>query len=59
MKLQIETYGVKHTIKTTNDDLSIDEHFDIFIKLLVSITFDPEVINNYIIELADELKDIS
>lgn len=56
MKIELETYGIKYTIETPNDDISIDEYFDIIRRLLVQITFDPEIINNYIIELAEDLK---
>ena len=56
MKLQLETYGKKYTVETENDDLNIEEYFDMFIGLLVQATFNQTIINDYIIELADELR---
>ena len=56
MKLQLETYGRKYSVETQNDDLNIEEYFDLFKGLLVLATFNQTTINDYIIELADELR---
>jgi len=56
MKIQLETYGKKYSVETQNEDLNIEEYFDIFIGLLVQATFNKTTINDYIIELANELR---
>ena len=56
MKLQLETYRKKYSVETQNEDLNLEEYFDIFIGLLVQATFNQTTINDYIIELADELR---
>lgn len=56
MKLQLEAYGKKYTVETDYDDVSLEDYFDIFIRLLVQATWRQETINEYIIELADELR---
>ena len=56
MKLQLETYGKKYSVETDYDDLTIEEYFDLFKGLLVQATFNQTTINDYIIELADELR---
>lgn len=57
MKLQLETYGKKYTVETENDDLNIEEIFEIFNGLLIQATYNQVTINDYIIELANELRD--
>ncbi len=56
MKLQLETYGRKYSVETDYDDLTIEDYFDLFKGLLVQATFNQTTINDYIIELADELR---
>ena len=56
MKLQLETYGKKYSVETDYDDLTIEDYFDFFKGLLVQATFNQTTINDYIIELADELR---
>ncbi len=56
MKIQLETYGKKYSVETDYDDLTIEEYFDLFKGLLVQATFNQTTINDYIIELADELR---
>ena len=56
MKLQLEAYGKKYTVETDYDDVSLEDYIDIFIRLLVQATYNQETINEYIIELADELR---
>lgn len=56
MKLQLETYGKKYSVETDYDDLTIEDYFDLFNGLLVQATFNQTTINDYIIELADELR---
>ena len=57
MKLQLEAYKKKYTVETDYDDLSLDEYFDLFRGLLVSASWNQSTIDEYIIELANELKD--
>ena len=57
MKIQLTTYGKTFTVETDYDDLSLDEYFEHFKGLLVQATFSENGINEYIIELANELKD--
>ena len=57
MKLQLEAYKKKYTVETDYDDLSLDEYFEMFKGLLVQATFSEISINEYIIELANELKE--
>lgn len=57
MKLQLEAYKKKYTIETDYDDVSINEYFEHFKGLLISAGWHPNTIDEYIIELANELKD--
>jgi len=57
MKLQLTTYKKTFTVETDYDDLSLEEYFEMFKGLLVQATFSENGINEYIIELANELKD--
>ena len=57
MKIQLTTYGKTFTVETDYDDLSLEEYFEHFKGLLVQATFSENGINEYIIELANELKD--
>ena len=56
MKLQLTTYGKTFTVETDYDDVSLEEYFEIFKGLLVQATFYENNINEFIIELANELK---
>lgn len=57
MKIQLESYKVKYTIETENNDLDIFEYMEIFLGLLVQSGFTQESVNQSIIELAESLKD--
>ena len=57
MKLQLESYGKKYTVETDYDDVSLEDYFDIFIRLLVQATFNQNQIEQFIVELADEFKE--
>ena len=57
MKLQLTTYKKTFTVETDYDDLSLEEYFEHFKGLLVQATFYENNINEFIIELANELKD--
>ena len=57
MKLQLESYGKKYTVETDYDDVSLEDYFDIFIRLLVQATFNQNQIERFIVELADEFKE--
>jgi len=57
MKLQLTTYGKTFTVETDFDDLSLEDYFEIFKGLLVQATFSENGINEFIVELSNELKD--
>jgi hypothetical protein len=57
MKLQLTTYGKTFTVETDYDDLGLEEYFEIFKGLLVQATFSENGINEFIVELSNELKD--
>jgi hypothetical protein len=57
MKIEIESYKKKYTIETEYDDVSLDEYFEFFKGLLISGGFHPISIDQYIIELASDLKE--
>ena len=56
MKLELTTYGKKISFETEHDDVLIDDYFDAFKGLLVASGWSEQTINDYIIELAEELK---
>lgn len=56
MKLQLTAYKKQYTIETENDDLCIDEYFDIIIGLLIQAGFHKETIDQAIIELSESIK---
>lgn len=58
MKLQLNSYGKTMTFETENDDVSLEEYFEAFEGLLVQATFNQSSIREFIIERADELKDL-
>jgi hypothetical protein len=57
MKLQLENYGYKYTVETTNNDIEIDEYLQLFKGLLITATFSEKQFNYAILELAEELKE--
>lgn len=57
MKLTIETKFETKTIEFKNSDVSLEQLFDAFKGLLVASTWSEQTINDYIIELAEELKE--
>ena len=57
MKIQIENYGYKYTVETTNNDIEIDEYLQLFKGLLITATFTEKQFNYAILELAEELKE--
>lgn len=56
MKLELTSYGKKISFETENDDVLIDSYFDAFKGLLVASGWSEQTINDYIIELAEEIK---
>lgn len=56
MKLTIETKFETKTIEFKNSDVSLEQLFDAFKGLLVASTWSEQIINEFIIELAEELK---
>lgn len=56
MKLTIETEFETKTIEFKNSDVSLEQLFDAFKGLLVASTWSEQTINEFIIELAEELK---
>jgi hypothetical protein len=59
MKLQLEVYRKKYTVETDYDDLGINEYLDLFKGLLLQATFSENTINEAIIEMAEEIKEIN
>ena len=57
MKLQLSNYGKTMTYETEYEDVSLEEYFDAFEGLLVQATFSQQTIRDFIIELAEELKE--
>jgi hypothetical protein len=57
MKLTLEAYKKKYTVETEYDDLGIEEYFEYFKGLLISSGWNPSTVDEYIIELANELKE--
>ena len=57
MKLTIETEFETKTIEFKNSDVSLEQLFDAFKGLLVASTWSEQTINDFIIELAEELKE--
>jgi hypothetical protein len=57
MRLQLESYGKKYIVETQYDDVTLDEYFDMFKGILVQATFNQKNIEEFIIELADSLKE--
>lgn len=56
MKIAVTNYGQTITIEKDREDLTIDEWLDIFETLMLGITFSREIINEGIIEKAEEIK---
>ena len=57
MKLTIETKFETKTIEFKNSDVSLEQLFDAFKGLLVASSWSEQTINEFIIELAEELKE--
>ena len=57
MKLTIETKYETKIIEFKNSDVSLEQLFDAFKGLLVASTWREKAINDYIIELANELNE--
>lgn len=57
MKLTIETKFETKTIEFKNSDVSLEQLFDAFKGLLVASAWSEKTINEFIIELAEELKE--
>ena len=57
MKLTIETQFETKTIEFKNSDVSLEQLFDAFKGLLVASGWSEQTINEFIIELAEELKE--
>lgn len=57
MKLQLTNYKKTITFETEYEDVNLEEYFDAFKGLLITASWSEETINQFIIELAEELKD--
>jgi hypothetical protein len=57
MKLQLTAYKKTYTIETENDDLDIDEYFDLIIGLLMQAGFYKETIDKAIEDLSIAIKE--
>ena len=55
MKITIETEWEKITTEFTNSDVNLEQLFTAFKGMLVALTYSEQSINNFIIELAEEL----
>ncbi len=56
MKLILEIYDNKYTVKISNDELTAYEFLEIIKGLMYQMTFTEYTINEAILELADEIK---
>ena len=56
MEIIIKNYDTIVTIKREQDDLNLDETFDMIRAALIGISWLPSQIDDYIIEKAEELK---
>ncbi len=56
MKIRIETKYGKAELEDINDDMNIHEMMDLYERLLLSITFTPDIINEGFIAKAEEIK---
>ncbi len=57
MKLTLTQDYSETTIEFKNIDVSLEQLFDSFKAILISATWSEKVIDEYIVELAEELKD--
>jgi hypothetical protein len=57
MKIELSVHGKVITIETPTDDLTIEKYFENIKGLLVSAGFSEKTIDDYIIELANELNE--
>ena len=56
MKLQLESYGYKYTVESTNDDFEIEEYLQLFKGLLITATFSEKQFNYAVLGLAEDIK---
>jgi hypothetical protein len=54
MKLQLENYGYKYTVETTNNDIEIEEYLQLFKGLLITATFSEKQFNYAILEAFED-----
>ena len=54
MRIQVEAYDNKLTWETKHDDLDINEMLDIWEKLMIVLTYHPDIIKRAIVEKAEE-----
>ena len=57
MKLELESYKTKYTVEKYHEDVSIEDHLDIFMGLLTQAGWHRITIKDAIIELAESLKE--
>lgn len=55
MKITIESKYSKITTEFTNSDVNLDQIFDSFKGMLVCLSYSEQSINNFIIEIAEDL----
>jgi hypothetical protein len=55
MKITIEKDWVKITTEFSNSDVNLDQLFEAFKGMLVALTYSEQSINNFIIELVEDL----
>ncbi len=55
LKITFETDDVKH-LAVMSDSVSLEEIYNAINAMLIGITFNQETIDNYILELAEDIK---
>jgi hypothetical protein len=56
MKITTQTKYETHTTEFNNSDVSLDQLFTAFKSHLIALSWTEEQINNFILELAEEIK---
>lgn len=57
MKIELKTYKKTYSVETEYDDISLDEYFQIFEGLLVQAGFNKQSIEEYIVELGQQINE--
>jgi ABC-type uncharacterized transport system ATPase subunit len=57
MRLQLENYKKKYSVETEYEDISIEDHLDMFMGLLKQAGWQKKTVDDAIIELAESIKE--